>query len=65
MPVVDGIGVGPAIPINATTRQIVAGLMAEGRVRHAYLGLAGKPAPLPPTLASRRSQKMGLRIALW
>lgn len=59
---VAGIGVGLAIPINANTRQIVAELMAEGRVRRAYLGLAGTPAPLPPTPASRRGQKMGLRI---
>ena len=60
---VAGIGVGLAIPINAITRQIVAALMAEGRVRRAYLGLAGTPAPLPPSLASRRAQKLGLRIA--
>jgi S1-C subfamily serine protease len=60
---VAGIGVGLAIPINAITRQIVAALMAEGRVRRAYLGLAGTPAPLPPALASQRAQKTGLRIA--
>ncbi|HEX3461978.1 MAG TPA: trypsin-like peptidase domain-containing protein [Acidimicrobiales bacterium] len=59
---VAGIGVGLAIPINATTRQIIASLMAEGLVRRAYLGLAGTPAPLPPTLASRRGQTAGLRI---
>jgi S1-C subfamily serine protease len=60
---VAGAGVGLAIPINDTTRQIVAALMAEGRVRRAYLGLAGNPAPLPPQLANQRGQKMGLRIA--
>jgi S1-C subfamily serine protease len=59
---VAGIGVGLAIPINAITRQIVAALMADGRVRRAYLGLAGTPTPLPPPLAQRRAQKMGLRI---
>jgi S1-C subfamily serine protease len=59
---VAGVGVGLAIPINAITRQIVATLMAEGRVRRAYLGLAGTPAPLPPPLASRLSQKTGMRI---
>ncbi len=58
-----GIGVGLAIPINAITRQIIASLMAEGRVRRAYLGLAGTPAPLPPLLASQRGQRTGLRIA--
>jgi S1-C subfamily serine protease len=60
---VAGIGVGLAIPINGITRQIIASLMAEGRVRRAYLGLAGTPAPLPPPLASQRGQRMGLRIA--
>ncbi len=60
---VAGVGVGLAIPINATTRQIVAALMGEGRVRRAYLGLGGSPAPLPPALASQRGQKTGLRIA--
>ena len=60
---VAGMGVGLAIPINATTRQIIATLMSEGRVRRAYLGLAGTPAPLPPALAAQRDQKTGLRIA--
>ncbi len=60
---VAGVGVGLAIPINSITRQIIAALMAEGRVRRAYLGVAGTPAPLPPLLAGQRSQKTGLRIA--
>ena len=59
---VAGVGVGLAIPINAITRQIVATLMAEGRVRRAYLGLAGTPVPLPPGLAARLAQKTGMRI---
>ena len=59
---VAGVGVGLAIPINGITRQIIATLMAEGRVRRAYLGLAGTPAPLPPPLAIRLSQKTGMRI---
>ena len=59
---VAGVGVGLAIPVNAITRQIVATLMAEGRVRRAYVGLAGTPVPLPPTLANRRDQKTGMRI---
>jgi S1-C subfamily serine protease len=59
---VAGVGVGLAIPINGITRQIVATLMAEGRVRRAYLGVAGTPAPLPPNLATRLGQKTGMRI---
>jgi S1-C subfamily serine protease len=60
---VAGAGLGLAIPINPTTHQIVAGLMADGRVRRAYLGLAGSPVPLPPPLAARRGQRTGLRVA--
>jgi S1-C subfamily serine protease len=59
---VAGVGVGLAIPINGITRQIIATLMAEGRVRRAYLGLAGTPAPLPPLLADRLGQRTGMRI---
>ncbi len=59
---VAGVGVGLAIPINAITRQIVATLMAEGRVRRAYLGLAGSPTPLPPSVAARLDQTAGMRI---
>ena len=60
---VAGNGLGLAIPINPTTRQIIATLMADGRVRRAYLGVAGNPAPLPPTIASQRGQRSGLRVA--
>jgi len=59
---VAGVGVGLAIPVNAITRQIIATLMTEGRVRRAYLGLAGIPTPLPPPLAARLGQKTGMRI---
>jgi len=55
---VAGAGLGLAIPINPTTHQIMAGLMADGRVRRAYLGLAGSPVPLPPGRA-RRSGSSG------
>jgi S1-C subfamily serine protease len=60
---VAGAGLGLAIPINSTTRQIVATLIAEGRVRRAYVGIAGTPAPLPPALAAQRDQRSGLRVA--
>jgi S1-C subfamily serine protease len=48
---VAGIGLGLAVPINATTRRIIAALMSEGRYRRAYLGIAGGPRPLPPRVA--------------
>ncbi|TLF77491.1 PDZ domain-containing protein [Nocardia cyriacigeorgica] len=59
---VAGIGLGLAIPINATTRMIVHTLRAEGRVRRAYLGLVGVPAPLPDDVAERTGQDGGVRI---
>jgi S1-C subfamily serine protease len=59
---VAGVGVGLAIPINGITRWIIASLMSDGRVRRAYLGLAGTPVPLPPSLAGRLDQRTGLRI---
>jgi S1-C subfamily serine protease len=60
---VAGNGLGLAIPINPTTHQIVGALMAHGRVRRAYMGLAGTPVPLPPALAKSRGQRTGLRVA--
>jgi S1-C subfamily serine protease len=54
---VAGIGLGLAVPINAATRKIIATLMTEGRVRRAYIGIAGGPRPLPP----RAQAELGLR----
>ena len=57
-----GQGLGLAIPINATTRAIVAALMAEGRVRRAYLGIAGGSRPLPPRAARATGQEKGIEV---
>jgi S1-C subfamily serine protease len=59
---VAGIGLGLAVPVNATTRTIVSELMSTGKVRRAWLGVAGAPAPLPPPLAERLGQRHGLRV---
>ncbi|WAL66239.1 trypsin-like peptidase domain-containing protein [Amycolatopsis cynarae] len=59
---VAGIGLGMAVPINATTRRIVDTLLVEGRVRRAYLGVVGVPAPLPDEVAERTGQRAGLRV---
>jgi S1-C subfamily serine protease len=59
---VAGVGVGLAVPINETTRAIVAALMREGRVRRAYLGLAGGSRPLPPRAAARLGRMHGVEI---
>jgi S1-C subfamily serine protease len=48
---VAGVGLGLAVPINATTRKILGALMSEGRFRRSYLGIAGGARPLPPRLA--------------
>jgi serine protease Do len=60
---VAGIGLGLAVPVNATTRRIVATLLAEGRVRRAYLGVVGTPAPVPAAVATRHNRQRGLRLA--
>ncbi|HEV7964461.1 MAG TPA: trypsin-like peptidase domain-containing protein [Actinoplanes sp.] len=59
---VAGYGLGLAVPINSTTRQIIGDLLTTGRVRRAWLGVAGVPVPLPPPLAARLGQKLGLRV---
>jgi S1-C subfamily serine protease len=59
---VAGFGLGLAVPINSTTRRIVDTLMVEGRVRRAYLGVVGVPAPLPDDVAERTGQRAGVRV---
>jgi serine protease Do len=60
--VLAGIGLGLAIPVNSTTRRILSTLMVEGRVRRAYLGVVGAPAPLPDAVAERTGQRAGVRL---
>src|SRR5262249_53925565 len=55
-------GLGLAVPINGTSRQIISELLSTGRVRRAWLGIAGAPTPLPPPLSARLGQKSGLRV---
>ena len=50
---VAGVGLGLAVPINATSRRIIYALMHDGRVRRGYLGLVTTPAPLPPEWVTR------------
>ena len=59
---VAGVGLGLAVPMNATTNRIIYQLMHDGRVRRAYLGLVSSPAPLPPAWADRTGQRIGLRV---
>ncbi len=59
---VAGVGLGLAVPINAATRKIVATLMTEGRVRRAYVGIAGGPRPLPPRARAELGLESGVEV---
>src|SRR6266480_2337861 len=60
---VAGVGLGLAVPVNATTRKIISALMQDGRVRRAYLGLAMTPGPVPANWRERLGRKTGLLVA--
>jgi len=60
---VAGVGLGMAVPVNATTRRIISTLMRDGKVRRAYLGLVSMPGPLPAPLQERFGRKTGLRVS--
>ncbi len=59
---VAGVGLGLAIPINETTRRIIAALMREGRFRRAFFGIAGGRRPLPPRAARALDRSAGLEV---
>jgi S1-C subfamily serine protease len=59
---VAGIGLGLAVPINEATRRVIGSLMSEGRVRRAYLGIAGGPRPLPPQARSRFERRSAVEV---
>jgi S1-C subfamily serine protease len=60
---VAGVGLGLAVPINATTRKIIATLMRDGRVKRAYLGIVSVPFPLTEPLRRRFGRTTGLRVS--
>ncbi len=59
---VAGMGLGLAVPINKTTQAILAALMKNGRVRRAFLGIAGGTRPLAPAMAQRLGRKAGVEV---
>jgi serine protease Do len=59
---VAGVGLGLAVPINDATRQIIGDLMHDGRVRRAYVGIAGGPRPLPPQARVRLGREGGVDV---
>ena len=50
------------MPVNATTSQIVASLMRDGRVRRAWIGIAGGARPLPPAVAAALGRQRGVEV---
>jgi serine protease Do len=59
---VAGIGLGLAVPINDATRRVIGSLMSDGRVRRAYLGVAGGSRPLPARARRERDQAAGVEV---
>jgi S1-C subfamily serine protease len=59
---VAGMGLGLAVPINSTTQAILAALMRNGRVRRAFLGIAGGTRALAPALAQRVGHTAGVEV---
>jgi S1-C subfamily serine protease len=59
---VAGMGLGLAVPINSTTQAILAALMRNGRVRRAFLGIAGGTRAMPPAMAQRLARKAGVEV---
>ena len=59
---VAGIGLGLAVPIDATTQRILDALIVDGRVRRAFLGIVGGTRPLGEAVAARIGRPRGLEI---
>ena len=59
---VAGMGLGLAVPMNGTTQAILSALMRSGRVRRAYLGIAGGTRPLPSPIAARLGRDQGVEV---
>jgi S1-C subfamily serine protease len=59
---VAGIGLGLAVPVNAVTRRIVSALMRDGRVRRAWIGIAGGARPLPPRVAASLGRDRAIEV---
>jgi S1-C subfamily serine protease len=57
-----GQGLGLAVPLNQATGRVVAALLRDGRVRRAFLGLAGGTRPLPPRAAASLAQRDGIEV---
>lgn len=57
-----GYGLGLAVPVNPTTLGMIAALIRHGRVRRAFLGVAGRAYQLSPRLAAQLGRPRGMRV---
>lgn len=57
-----GQGLGLAVPVNTTTRAIIASLLREGLVVRGYLGVAGGSRPLAPRGARVAGRTDGIEV---
>lgn len=57
-----GQGLGLAVPIDGATKTIIGSLIKDGRVRRAYLGVAGGSRPLPPRLVTELGRERGIEV---
>jgi S1-C subfamily serine protease len=59
---VAGVGLGLAVPVNATTRRVVTDLMRDGRVRRAWIGIAVGARPLPPRVRAVVGREQAVEV---
>jgi S1-C subfamily serine protease len=57
-----GVGLGLAVPINSATRAVVGELRRSGRVRRAFVGIAGGDRPLPPGVRAQLGRETGVEV---
>ena len=60
---VAGMGLGLAVPMSTGTRRIISALMKEGRVRRAWLGIAGGRRSVAPRVAAKIGYQAGIAVA--
>ena len=59
---VAGVGLGLAVPVNATTRGIISALMATGACVAPGSGSPAATRPLPPAVANQLGRERGLEV---
>ena len=52
----------PRRPVSATTQRIIAALISDGRVRRAYLGIAGRPGAAATAGAAATGAERGVEV---